>query len=335
MTGMTGTNGTNELHVAFGANGQIGTIVTRELAARGMRVRAVTRSGTGDFPAGVEAAKADATNRAEVLAAAQGATAIYHTLNAPYTEKDWAHLLPIYMDNLIAAASETGALLAYMDNLYMYGAPDGPMTEASPVRPIEGKGRTRAAVAETLLDAHTRGTVRATVGRAGNFFGPAALNSITGMFVFANAAAGKGARWPASLDQPHTSSYTEDVGRGLVVLGTHPDQSAGEVFHIPADAPLTGRQFVALVGEESGAPLKASTLSPIVLKLAGLFIVGARESAKMAYQFDRPYVMDGAKFARTFGGSPTPHREAIRATLAWFRQQATAKKAAQPQGAAA
>ncbi len=325
----------NELHVVFGANGQIGSIVTRELAAQGKRVRAVTRNGQGNFPAEVEVAKADAANRAEVLAAARGATAIYHTLNAPYSEKAWAQFLPVYMDNLIGAALETGALLAYMDNLYMYGAPDGPMTEASPVRPVEGKGRTRAQVVETLLNAHASGKVRATVGRAGDFYGPAVLSSIAGMFVFANVAAGKGAQWPASLDQPHSSSFTEDVGHGLVTLGTHPERSAGEVFHIPAAPPTTGREFIALVAEAAGVPVKASTMSSVILKLAGLFIEGARESAKMSYQFDRPYVMDGAKFARTFGGSPTPHRDAIRTTLAWFRAQATAKKMPQSQGATA
>lgn len=325
----------NELHVVFGANGQIGSIVTRELAARGKRVRAVTRDGQGNFPAGVEMAKADATNRDAVRVAARGATAIYHTLNAAYSEKAWAHFLPLYVDNLIAAASETGALLAYMDNLYMYGAPDGPMTESSPVRPVEGKGRTRAQVAETLLNAHANGTMRATVGRAGDFYGPGITQSIAGMFVFANVAAGKAAQWPASLDTAHTSSYAEDVGRGLVTLGTHPERSAGEVFHIPAAAPITGREFIALVTEEAGVPVKARTIAPLMLRLAGLFIEGARESAKMAYQFDRPYVMDGTKFTRTFGGSPTPHRDAIRTTLPWFRAQVAAKKTGQPQGATA
>lgn len=135
-----------DLHVVFGATGQVDTLIVRELAAQGKRVRAVNRFGVADVPAGVEVVQADATNRDQVIAAAAGARVVYHA--------------------------------------------------------------------------------------------------------------------------------------------------------------------------------KAATLPTALLQLAGLFNVAARESAKMAYEFAYPYVMDGSKFTRTFGGQPTPHREAIRQTLAWFRQRA-------------
>jgi hypothetical protein len=37
------------------------------------------------------------------------------------------------------------------------------------------------------------------------------------------------------------------------------------------------------------------------------------------YQTERPFVVDHSKCERTFGGTPTPHPDAIQRTLDWFR----------------
>jgi hypothetical protein len=37
------------------------------------------------------------------------------------------------------------------------------------------------------------------------------------------------------------------------------------------------------------------------------------------YQTEQPWVVDHGKFERAFGAAPTPHPEAIRQTLAWYR----------------
>jgi nucleoside-diphosphate-sugar epimerase len=46
-------------HVVLGAAGGTGSAVVRDLAARGLPVRAVTRGGTADIPDGVEQVAAD------------------------------------------------------------------------------------------------------------------------------------------------------------------------------------------------------------------------------------------------------------------------------------
>ncbi len=46
----------------------------------------------------------------------------------------------------------------------------------------------------------------------------------------------------------------------------------------------------------------------------------ARDGAELVYQFERPFIVDGSKYRRTFGGDEaTPHREGIRQTLEWYR----------------
>jgi hypothetical protein len=47
-------------------------------------------------------------------------------------------------------------------------------------------------------------------------------------------------RWLGSLDQPHTLNYLEDMGRSLVTLGER-DEADGQVWHLSAAEPLTGR----------------------------------------------------------------------------------------------
>jgi nucleoside-diphosphate-sugar epimerase len=37
------------------------------------------------------------------------------------------------------------------------------------------------------------------------------------------------------------------------------------------------------------------------------------------YEFEKPFVVDGGKFERAFGMKATPIREALRATIDWYR----------------
>ena len=49
----------NELHVVFGASGNSGSAIIRELVRRKINVRGVNRSGKADVPEEVEMFKAD------------------------------------------------------------------------------------------------------------------------------------------------------------------------------------------------------------------------------------------------------------------------------------
>ena len=51
----------------------------------------------------------------------------------------------------------------------------------------------------------------------------------------------------------------------------------------------------------------------------GLFAPPLREMIEMAYEFAAPYLLDGAKLTRAFGFAPTPHRDALAETIAWYR----------------
>jgi hypothetical protein len=68
----------------------------------------------------------------------------------------------------------------------------------------------------------------------------------------------KRVRWLGSLDQPHTLNYLEDMARSLVTLGER-DEADGQVWHLPAAEPLTGRQSSSCCSRRPGAPRRSGS----------------------------------------------------------------------------
>jgi nucleoside-diphosphate-sugar epimerase len=154
-------------HVVLGAAGGTGSAVVRELAARGVRVRAVTRRGMGDVPEGVEQAAADVGTAGGARQACEDAAVVYHCAQPDY--RKWPELFPPMTQAVLDGAAEAGAKLVFADNLYMYGPPDGPMTEETPQRAEGRKGRMRLEMADAVLRAHADGRLRCTIARSSDY----------------------------------------------------------------------------------------------------------------------------------------------------------------------
>ncbi len=313
------------LQVVLGATGGVGQAIVQALAAQGAQVRAVNRSGRASVSTSVEVMAADLTNRESTRTACQGATIVYHCAGLPYDQ--WATYLPVMLDNIITVVRATGATLVYTDNCYMYAPTSQPLTEESLQAPLTRKGKLRKQLAETILAAHAQGQIRATIGRAPDFYGPGVRTSAVGEQFFTALLAGKRVPWLGKLDVSHALSFVEDFARGLIVLGTH-EEALGQVWHIPTPQALTGRQYIALAAEAAGVPAKPLAVSALMLRVLGLTNAVLRESVELLYEFNEPFLFDGSKYIRAFGGRPTSHQEAMRQTVAWYRHQ-TAPKASQ------
>jgi uncharacterized protein YbjT (DUF2867 family) len=107
--------GEARLHVVFGT-GQVGSALAAHLAGLGMAVRAVSRHRPATMAGGIDWRAADVT---DPEAAAEGASAVYQCVNAPYTQ--WPERFPPLQRGLLAAAERTGALLVVLENWYGYG----------------------------------------------------------------------------------------------------------------------------------------------------------------------------------------------------------------------
>jgi nucleoside-diphosphate-sugar epimerase len=176
------------MDVIFGF-GQVGQALARELTGRGRKVRVVSRSGAGPLLAGVDHVVGDASRPAFCRAVCTGADVVYLCLNAPYDR--WAEELAPLQEAVLAGAEAASSKLVVLENLYMYGPHDGPLTEALPHAATDAKGVTRSKMSDALLAAHRSGRVRLAIGRASDFFGPRVLASQLGERAFAPLVAGK------------------------------------------------------------------------------------------------------------------------------------------------
>jgi nucleoside-diphosphate-sugar epimerase len=244
-----------ELHVLFGA-GQVGHPLAYRLLTAGKRVRVVKRTA-GHAPRECEVVLGDAADPEFCVRAARGATTIYHCMNPPYDTRIWAERVPRYMENLIAAAAQTSARLVVLDNLYMLGRSEGrPLNEDTPSNPCSRKGEIRARAAERLFEAHRRGDIVATSGRASDFYGPGGTLTGLGDFFWPRALAGKKAYSPYPLNVIHTYHYIPDVAAGLAALGCAEINAYGRPWMLPCAPAGTLRDLVHRLASKLERPIK-------------------------------------------------------------------------------
>jgi nucleoside-diphosphate-sugar epimerase len=289
--------------------------VIDELIDRGLPVRAVVRDDKPEVPIGVETVQADVTDLGAARRAVAGAAVIYHTASAPYHR--WPQLLPPLMRGVLEGARVSGARIVYADNLYAYGPVDGSLTEDLPTRATGPNGRVRATLADQLMEADARGTIRASIGRASDYYGPRGRQSTAGERLFVPAINDKATQVLGDPDLPHTFTYLRDFAHGLVTLGTQ-DEALGQVWHVPSAETMTTREFVRLVYEAAGHTPKVQAMPAVLLAAVALFSPTLRAVREQQYQRTAPWIVDHTKFARAFGAEVTPHRDAVAATLAWF-----------------
>jgi nucleoside-diphosphate-sugar epimerase len=307
-------------HVIFGT-GAIGLATLDALRRRGDTARMVNRSGSARVPGDVEVVGGDARNPAFTTEVARGAEVVYQTLNPPYAE--WSAQFPLLQAGVLAAAEAAGARLVSMENVYMYGRPDGRvLTEDLAYDAHTTKGQLRGRMSRELLAAHDAGRVEVAIGRASDYFGPrGGGQSNLGDRVFPAALAGKNATVLGDPDQPHTYTYVPDIGEGLAALGEHP-YATGQVWHLPNDPETrTTRELVDMVYRQAGQQGgKLRRLPPVLLRALGLINPTMRELVEMQYQFEEPFVVDTSKISNKLGVQATPVDEALNATLREYRR---------------
>jgi nucleoside-diphosphate-sugar epimerase len=259
----------------------------------------------------------DLTDDKFAAEAGRDATVIYHCVNARYHE--WEHFLPRLNRGVLRAAAVSNAPVVVLDNLYMYGAPRGPMTEASPTQPCSKKGALRTRLAAQLLDAHRRGEVRLTMARASDFFGPGVVNAVVfGERYFRRVLHGKAAEVIGDGEMLHSYSYGPDVAAAMITLGAR-SEALGEVWHVPTPPPESTRSLLLQMAAALGVAPRLTPLPDWVLRMLGWFSPIIAEVPEMTYQYKQPFILDDSRYRAAFGGSHTPVPEALAATAKWAR----------------
>jgi nucleoside-diphosphate-sugar epimerase len=306
-------------HVVLGT-GAIGRAIAEELVRRGESVRMVNRSGKMDeVPAGVEVKTADLYDQVQVNEVTRGARVVYQAAQPDYSE--WVEKFPSFQKSIIDGLTGSDAKLVLVENLYMYGATNRkPMTEDMPHNAHTRKGKVRSEISKAAFEAHRARKLRVTAARGSDFFGAWGLpTAAMGERTFYPLLDGKPAQLVGDIDAPHTHTYIGDFGKALVILGER-DEADGQAWHVPNDNPhVTQREMVKMIAEEAGVEPKMSSMGKTMMWFGGLFIPEAKEMVEMMYEFEKPFIVDSSKFEKTFGMKATPMREAIKATVAWYK----------------
>ncbi|MEO6980178.1 MAG: NAD-dependent epimerase/dehydratase family protein [Mucilaginibacter sp.] len=299
------------MHTILGAGGAVANALTRELENINETIRLVSRKPIENNNKNVSWKKADLLNYDELIAASKGSTVIYLTAGLVYDKKVWAEQWPVVMDNFIRLGKETGARLIFFDNVYMYGLVDGPMKEDTPYKPSSVKGGVRAKIAEKLMAEVKAGTIRASIARGADFYGTDNMNSFVDMMVLDKFAKKQKAQWIGDPNKLHNFSYIPDMGKGMFLLGQHPE-SDNQIWHMPTAPAVTGKQFMEMAARIYGVAPKYMAINKIMLWLTGLFQKVVMGVVEMYYQFDHNYIFDSSKFEKAFNFKPTSYEEGLK-----------------------
>jgi nucleoside-diphosphate-sugar epimerase len=306
------------MHTILGAGGVIGTELVKDLASKRQSIRLVARkprSTTGV----AQVVTADVSDLDQTISAVSGSSVVYLLVGLKYDTNVWRALWPRIMRNAIEACKRANAKLIFFDNVYMYGKVSGPMTEETPFNPVSRKGEIRAQVATMLLEEMKGGGVQGLIARSADFYGPGARTSVANILVFDKLAKREKASWLVNDSVPHSFTFTPDAARSLVVLGSS-EASWNQTWHLPtAVSPPAGSEFIRLTAAQFDVEPHHRVMTPLMLKLVGVFNSDVRELGEMLYQYDSPYVFDSTKFTKAFGFGPTPYADGIKETALAYK----------------
>ena len=306
--------------IVLGANGRFGAAAVSAFAAAGWRVQAqVRRAADRPLPAGATAVPIALDDTAALAAAAAGASIVVYAVNPLYTRWD-EEALPLARLGM-GLAEALGARFMLPGNVYNFGE-DMPalLREDAPERPSTKKGRQRVALEAEMRQRAERGAMRATVIRAGDFFGAGKGNWFDQAIV-KDIARGK-LVYPGPLDVVHAWAYLPDLAKAFAALASRPQTEPFRTLHFAGHA-LTGRELLGLIAQAAdelslrpAAGFKQAGMPWGVIRTVGLVYPLWRELAGMSYLWRVPHALDGHSLESVAGPTPsTPARLALRRAL--------------------
>ena len=303
------------MQTILGANGTIGSVLTKELVNYTNKIRLVSRNprkvNESDdlFPA-------DLSNPAFVDQAVEGSDVVYLVVGFDYNLKVWEEKWPTLMRATINACIKHNARLVFFDNVYSYDINTIPhMTEESEYNPPSRKGAVRKQISQMLMDEVKAGKLMALIARSADFYGPGNDKSFANEMVYKNFLKGRRANWFIDADKKHSFTYTPDAAKATALLG-NTDDAYNTIWHLPTDKnTITGREFIELFSKEMKVSNKLVVMPMWMVKLAGIFVPVLKEMREMMYQYDRDYFFYSSKFDKRFNFKTTTYQEGVRNTV--------------------
>ena len=320
-----------------GGTGFLGRAVARELAPRhALRLLVRPSASRERFPAGVEFAAGDVTDRASLEAAAAGCDALVHAaalvkILAPAAAFDRVNVGGL--ENVLAAAGAAGVpRLLYVSSFIALGpserGPGGMLDESAEPRDrawINDYERSKT-LADRAARAAISGGAPLRVVYPGVIYGPGELTE--GNIVVRHILDLAHRRLPALLGKPERRwnyAYVDDVARGI---GLALERGADGSRYVLGGENVTSGEFYRQIGEQGGIAVPERRMPDGVAKLAGgLMKLGARLTGGVPkltpdlveiYRHDWSY--SSARAMADLDYRPRSFADGLRPTLAWLRE---------------
>lgn len=309
---------TNKTALVIGATGGVGGATAAALAVRGWQVKALNRdpesAARRSEIAGLSWVRGDAMNPADVIAAAAGASIVFHGANPP-GYRNWKGLALPMLDSSIAAAKATGARLVFPGTVYNYGPDAGDTVEEdAPQNPQTRKGAIRVAMERRLKDSG----VKTLIVRAGDFFAPSAGNNWFAQGLVKPGQPLSAVTYPGAHDVGHQWAYLPDLGETFAqLIERESELEPFARFHFQGHWLERGVAMADAIRRMAGKPdAPIRPLPWFVLRLIAPFNETLREMLEMRYLWKRPLRLTNDRLVRFLGQEPhTPLDAAVRATL--------------------
>jgi nucleoside-diphosphate-sugar epimerase len=298
----------------LGSGGSIGVDLAKILSEYTKEIRLVSRNPKkiNEYD---EIFPADISKREEVFRSIDGSEKVYVTVGFEYKLKIWQQVWPSFIQNVIDACIYYNAQLIFIDNIYALGKNSiSHITENSPINPQTKKGKVRAEVDEKILMAMEKGNLNAIIARAPDFYGRIKSSSVLMNSVYDNMKKGKSSQWFCNAEVLHTFGYTPDLAKGMAILG-NTNSANNQIWNLPADRPLTGKQWISLFAREMGASEKVMVVPAWGIWFLGIFIPIIGEIHEMLYQYESDYVFDSSKFQAAFNYKPVSNEQGVKETI--------------------
>jgi nucleoside-diphosphate-sugar epimerase len=167
-------------HLVTGGSGFLGNLIARRLLARGETVRVLDVWRDPTAPAAIEYVRCDIRDRAGVAAAMRGIDVVHHNVALVPLTRSGPRFWDVNVEGSRIAAEEAtkGGIQAFvhMSSSALYGAPDEcPVTERTPLRPVEIYGRAKLAGEQAVREVCTRAELPLVVIRPRTLLGEGRL----------------------------------------------------------------------------------------------------------------------------------------------------------------
>lgn len=308
-------------HLVTGGAGFLGNLTARALAARGEKVRVLDILDVPDLPGGIEAIRADILDLPRVTEAMQGVDVVHHAAAMVPLTKAGDQFRRVNVEgteNALAAARRTGVkMFIHISTSAVFGVPDRcPITDDTPVRPVETYGRAKLEGERRVIEAARDGMPTAIV-RPRTIIGLGRLGIFQILFDWIRE--GRRIYVLGDGNQLFQLLYADDIVDFMLLLA---EQRKAGIYNIGAQHFRTLREDLDALIAHAGSSSRVVGVpaAPAIALLGLLDRLKLSPLAPWHYlTYHKPFHFDISRPMRELGWQPRySNEQALAETYDWF-----------------